>query len=143
MSFSKNTDNEKSISDSTIEEMLMSLREDEDGSTREKPPVVNTFRLQMEAERRRNRRQVQIVTIAAWFSVTATLALLSYLAFVMLPELEHVFSPETKRLITQLRHSLASYGGIFAVLGAAVLLGYVFSAVLLIVKKNDIFKSYD
>lgn len=143
MNFSQKSDKKERISDSKLEEMLLSLREEEDEAIREKPPVINTFRLQMEAERRRNRRQVQIATIAAWFSVTATLALLSYLWFVMLPELEHIFSPETMRLITQLRQSFASYRWLFIALGAAVALSYLFSVVLLLTKRNVPLKKID
>ena len=125
------------IYDEKLEERLLLLRDDE--TTQEKPPVINTFRLQMEAERRRNKRQVQIVTVAAWFSVTATLAILAYLAFVLMPELEKHFSHQTKLLIGQIKQSLASCQGCFLAIGAALLLGYLFSAVLMVVKRDILF----
>ena len=131
MSVSKKNE---SIPDARLEKMLLSLRDDH--SVPEKPPVVNTFRLEMEAERRRNRRQVQIVAVASWFSVTATLSLLAYAAFVLLPETEKYISPETRLLLAQLKQSLSSYGWLFAALEVTVALGYVLSALLMIVKRK-------
>ena len=125
------------LSDEKLEEMLLSLRDDE--TTQEKPPVINTFRIQMEAERRRNKRQVQIVVVAAWFSVTVTLSLLAYFAFVRLPEMEKLFSPETRLILGQIKQSLASCHGWFVALGAAMLLGYIFSAALMVAKRDVLF----
>ena len=129
------------ISDQSLDEMLLSLRDNE--NTQIKPPTINTFRLQMEAERRRNRRQLQIATIAAWFSVTATMTFLAYFALVLMPQIERVFSPSTRPSIAQLKQSLASYGGLFEAFGIALLLGYIFSALLLIVKKDILLTKKD
>ena len=73
------------ISDRQLDEMLLSLREEED--TQEKPPVINTFRLEMERERRRSRIQLEIVTIAAFVSVMSTVIFTSFFFRFMLPEL--------------------------------------------------------
>ena len=134
MSFSNKNE---SVSDTRLDELLLSLRAEE--TTPEQPPVINTFRLQMEAERRRSRIQLQIVTIAAFISVTATLALLAYFAFVLLPEMEKHFSPGTRFLLAQIKQSFASCQGWFLALGAAMLLGYLFSAVLMIAKRDVLF----
>ena len=131
------------ITDEVLDRMLHSLADSDEHNPRPKQPVINTFRLHMEAERRRNRRQVQIVTVAAWVSVTATLALLAYFSLVLLPQIEKTFTPQTKFFFTQMKQSLAAYQGLFATLCAALcafmLLGYVFSAALLIVKRDSIF----
>ena len=89
--------------DEAMEKSLLSLAENEEETAALQPPVVNIFRLRMEAERRRSRRQVQAVTIAVWFSVTT------------------------------------SYGAILNAIGIAMALGLLFSAVLLIVKRNSFF----
>ena len=65
----------ESISDELIDQMLLTLKEKED--TQEKPPVINTFRLEMKRERRRSRIQLEIVTIAAFVSVTSTVVFTS------------------------------------------------------------------
>ena len=130
----------KTVTNETLDQILLSLADsEEEEPSRTEPPVINTFRLRMEAERRRNRRQVQIVTIAAWFSVTSTLALLSYFAFVLLPEIEKNFTPQTKHFILTLRQSLSAYESLFYAFGIAMILGYVFSAVLLIAKRDLFF----
>lgn len=133
----------RQISDGRLEEMLLSLRQSDEAEESIQPPVINTFRLQMEAERRREKRQVQAVTLVAWFSVTATIALIAYFALVMLPKIERTFSPETRRIILQVKQSFASYGVVFAVLGAVMLLGYLLSAALLIAKMDVLLKKHD
>lgn len=133
----------RQISDGRLEEMLLSLRQSDEAEESIQPPVINTFRLQMEAKRRREKRQVQAVTLAAWFSVTATIALIAYFALVMLPKIERTFSPETRRIILQVKQSFASYGVVFAVLGAVMLLGYLLSAALLIAKMDVLLKKHD
>ena len=125
------------ISDERLEERLLSLRQED--SPREQPPVINTFRLEMESERRRNKRQVQIAAVAAWCSVTATLALLAHFAFVLLPQMEKHFSPEAKFFIAQIKQSVASYSAALTALGIAFLVGSLFSGVLLIAKRDILF----
>ena len=118
--------------DEAMEKRLLSLAENEEETAALQPPVVNIFRLRMEAERRRSRRQVQAVTIAVWFSVTTTLGILCYFILSLLPELEKGFSPAARRLLAQLRESFASYGAILNAIGIAM-------ALLLIVKRNSFF----
>lgn len=125
--------------DEAMEKRLLSLAENEEETADLQPPVVNIFRLRMEAERRRSRRQVQAVTIAVWFSVTTTLGILCYFILSLLPELEKGFSPAARRLLAQLRESFASYGAFLNAIGIAMSLGFLFSAVLLIVKRNSFF----
>ena len=150
------------ISDERLEERLLSLRQED--SPREQPPVVNTFRLEMESERRRNKRQVQIAAVAAWCSVTATLAVGDALAMVLLdmhkfsirdyaenhpagaigralllPQMEKHFSPEAKFFIAQIKQSVASYSAALTALGIAFLVGSLFSGVLLIAKRDILF----
>ena len=81
--------------DEAMEKSLLSLAENEEETAALQPPVVNIFRLRMEAERRRSRRQVQAVTIAVWFSVTTTLGILCYFILSLLPELEKGFFAAT------------------------------------------------
>lgn len=132
------------MTDEQLDRLLASLKETaETDACLPSPPVVNTFRLQMEAERRRSRRQVQIVTLAAWFSVTATLAVLAYFALVLFPALEPAFTPEMKHFLAQIRQSAHACSGLFIATGVALLLGYVFSSVLLIAKKDTFFQRND
>ena len=66
-----------------------------------------------------------------------------YTDLASLPQIEKTFTPQTKFFFTQMKQSLAAYQGLFATLCAALcafmLLGYVFSAALLIVKRDSIF----
>ena len=103
------------ISDRQLDEMLLSLREEED--TQEKPPVINTFRLEMERERRRSRIQLEIVTIAAFVSVMSTVIFTSFFFRFMLPELMAKSDRRTREMLVTFQSALDSafkpFGGIF------------------------------
>ena len=138
MSLSNHT---QSVSDMQLEEMLLSLREPE--STEAAPPVVNTFRLEMEAERRRSRIQLEIVTIAAFVSVMSTVIFTSFFFRFMLPELMAKSDRRTREMLVTFQSALDSafkpFGGIFIAIGLLFALGVMISAVLLISKRNEIF----
>ena len=129
------------ISDRQLDEMLLSLREEED--TQEKPPVINTFRLEMERERRRSRIQLEIVTIAAFVSVMSTVIFTSFFFFFLLPELMAKSDRRTREMLVTFQSALDSafkpFGGIFIAIGLLFALGVMISAVLLISKRNEIF----
>ena len=129
------------ISDRQLDEMLLSLREEED--TQEKPPVINTFRLEMERERRRSRIQLEIVTIAAFVSVLSTVIFTSLFFRFMLPELMAKSDRRTREMLVTFQSALDSafkpFGGIFIAIGLLFALGVMISAVLLISKRNEIF----
>lgn len=131
----------ESISDELIDQMLLTLKEKED--TQEKPPVINTFRLEMKRERRRSRIQLEIVTIAAFVSVTSTVVFTSVFFRFMLPELMARSDRRTKEMIQSFGTTLDSvfkqFGGFFMAIALMFLLGFVFSAVLLIRKRNELF----
>ena len=138
MSFS---DKNESISDLLLEERLLSLREEE--GTQEQPPVVNTFRLEMEAERRRSRIQLEFVTVAAFVSVTATVVFIAVFFRFLLPDLITRSDSRTRAMFLSLRADIVAaweqFGGLFIAIALTVLLGYVFSAALLIAKKDILF----
>ena len=138
MSLSNHT---QSVSDMQLEEMLLSLKEPE--STEPAPPVVNTFRLEMEAERRRSRIQLEIVTIAAFVSVMSTVIFTSFFFRFMLPELMAKSDRLTREMLVTFQSALDSafkpFGGIFIAIGLLFALGVMISAVLLISKRNEIF----
>ena len=131
------------ISDEALEERLLSLAEKKEETASQRPPVINTFLLRMEAERRRSRRQAQIMTIAVWFSVTATLAILAYLTLMLWPELQKEFPPAARQMLAELKRSLAAYGRVIDALGIAMLLDSLFSAALLIAGRNRLFTQSD
>lgn len=138
MSVSKKNE---SIPDARLEKMLMSLRDDH--SVPEKPPVVNTFRLEMEAERRRSRIQLEIVTVAAFVSVTATLFFTAVFFRFMLPDLIAHSDRRTREMIFEVKAAAEAvfrqFGVLILAITLIVLLRYVFSAVLLITKRNVLF----
>ena len=133
--------NNEPIADELLDEMLLSLREEED--TQEKPPVINLFRLEMERERRRSRIQLEIVTIAAFVSVIATVVFTGVFFRFMLPDMMTHGDRRTRELLLSFQSSvnsaLADYSGILIALALAFLMGTILSAVLLISKRKEIF----
>ena len=138
MSLSNHT---QSVSDMQLEEMLLSLREPE--STEAAPPVVNTFRLEMEAERRRSRIQLEIVTIAAFVSVVSSVVFTAVFFRFMLPDLIAHGDSRMNELFISFRADLNAvweqFGGLFIAIALTLLIGYVFSAVLLFAKRDVLF----
>ena len=99
----------QSISDEQLEEMLLSLRENEEsGHMREQPPVVNTFRLEMEAERRRSRIQLEIVTIAAFVSVLSTVVFTAVFFRFLLPDLIAHCDSRTRQMLLSFRVDISA-----------------------------------
>lgn len=138
MNFSQN---KKPTADQSLDEMLLSLREEE--NAQQKPPVINTFRLQMEAERRRSRIQLEMVTVAAFISVLSTAVFTAFFFRFMLPDIIAHSDRRTKEFFLTFRADVHAdwgrFGGIFIAIALAVLMGYIFSAVLLISHRNKIF----
>lgn len=141
MSFSEYSGKKLLISDQQLEQMLLSLREEE--NTAVQPPVVNTFRLEMEKERRRSRIQLEIVTIAAFVSVISTAVFTAVFFRFMLPEMIAYSDRRTRGYFLSLKSAAEAafrqFGSIFIAIALAVLMGYIFSAVLLIAKRDRFF----
>lgn len=141
MSFSNVSEKKEKISDAQLDEMLLSLREDE--NVQGKPPVVNIFGLAMEEERRRSRIQLEIVTIAAFVSVISTAVLTAVFFRFMLPDLIARSDSRTREIIFSFREAIVcvseKLGGTFIAIALTVLLGYMIGGVLLIREKNEIF----
>lgn len=116
--------NNEPIADELLDEMLLSLREEED--TQEKPPVINLFRLEMERERRRSRIQLEIVTIAAFVSIIATVVFTGVFFRFMLPDMMTHSDRRTRELLLSFQSSvnsaLADYSGILIALALAFLM---------------------